>query len=57
MGFGHVYGLTETCDTIAAAGGIERVVAAMGAHVGHPGVQEAGCGALWNLVVGNTGAL
>ena len=45
----------ENQVTIAAAGGIERVVAAMAGHAGSAGVQEAGCGALWNLSV-NAGA-
>ena len=36
---------------IAAAGGIERVVSAMADHAGSAGVQERGCGALWNLAV------
>jgi hypothetical protein len=34
---------------IASAGGIAAVLAAMGAHVSVPGVQEEGCRALRNL--------
>ncbi len=30
-----------------------QVVEAMGAHGGAVGVQEAGCGALWNLAANN----
>ena len=36
---------------ITAAGGIERVVAAMAAHAGSAGVQECGCGVLRSLAV------
>ena len=36
---------------IAAAGGIERVLSAMADHAGSAGVQDYGCGALWNLAV------
>jgi hypothetical protein len=39
----------ENKERIAAAGGIDRVVQAMAAHVGVAGVQEQGCGALRNL--------
>ena len=35
---------------IAAAGGIEAVLRAMGAHAGDARVQESGCGALMNLM-------
>jgi hypothetical protein len=39
----------ENEKRIAAAGGIDRVVQAMAAHVGVAGVQESGCAALWTL--------
>jgi len=38
---------------IAAAGGIDAVVGAMGAHGGVAGVQALGCAALRNLAAGN----
>ena len=41
----------------AVAGGVEAVVAAMRSHGGVAGVQEAGCGALHNLAVGDAGCL
>ena len=40
---------TEGKAVTIAAGGVERVVAAMAAHVAHAGVQEHGCTALSNL--------
>ena len=42
--------------TIAARGGIERVVAAMAAHVEISGVQRHGCGVLRNVASDDAGA-
>ena len=48
--------LSETRAAINAAGGIVGVVAAMSGYADQPGVQEAGCTALWNLSAGSAGA-
>jgi predicted hotdog family 3-hydroxylacyl-ACP dehydratase len=51
-----VFNLTRDAENrgrIAAAGGNDRVVQAMAAHVGVAGVQEQGCVALWNLAANN----
>jgi predicted hotdog family 3-hydroxylacyl-ACP dehydratase len=39
----------ENKERIAAIGGIDCVVQAMAAHIGVAGVQEQGCGAMFNL--------
>ena len=36
-------------EQIAAAGGVERILVAMGAHAGQAGLQEQACGALMNI--------
>jgi hypothetical protein len=42
---------------IGAEGGVEAIVQAMGGHRGSEGVQEKGCGALWNLALNADNAL
>ena len=48
--------MTEHKAAITGAGGIVTVMAAMADHAQHPGVQAAGCAALWRLAAGNVGA-
>ena len=47
---------SDNSDRIAAAGGVQRVVDAMVAHVGNVRVQTAGCHGLRNLASRNSGA-
>ena len=39
---------------IGAAGGIEAVMRAINTHIGNADVCEQGCGALWNMIIGNS---
>ena len=48
------YKSAERRAAVASAGGIEAVVRAMGARVESVGVQEYGCGALFNLSVNDS---
>lgn len=43
-------GNDELIEKFVDAGGVERIVTAMRLHPQHTGIQEQGCGAIWNFL-------